>query len=237
MILSLFKKIRKKKWIFRNILSSIYFNFHYLPFKQAIHLPILFYKPTFAKLKGKVIIDCDSVKMGMIQLGLMQCVLFPNNGFVFENNGGTIVFKGKTIIGNGSAISIGSKGYLEIGQNFRASTQFRCTAYHKIVIGERCRFGWDCIIMDTDFHKLTKVSGGYSKGYGAIKIGSNNWFGTRCFVLKKTETSDYCVVSGGTRISGKFIFEKPSIIGSTSKVELLKEGYWRNVDDETIDYE
>ena len=38
------------------ILHSIYFNFKYLPFKQAIHLSILLFKPHFHTLKGSVAI-------------------------------------------------------------------------------------------------------------------------------------------------------------------------------------
>lgn len=38
----------------RSVLSSIYFNFHYLPFRQAMRLPILLYKPKLLKMKGNV---------------------------------------------------------------------------------------------------------------------------------------------------------------------------------------
>lgn len=42
--------------VLRYIFPTVYFNFHYLPFKQAIKLPIVFYKPHFGMLKGKVLI-------------------------------------------------------------------------------------------------------------------------------------------------------------------------------------
>ena len=38
----------------RFIVPNIYFNFHYLPFRQACRMPILFYKPHFGILKGKI---------------------------------------------------------------------------------------------------------------------------------------------------------------------------------------
>lgn len=43
---------------------SIYINFHYLPFKQAIKFPILVKKGHFYEMKGKVIIDAP-VRFGM----------------------------------------------------------------------------------------------------------------------------------------------------------------------------
>lgn len=39
------------------IFQTIYFNFHHLPLKQAIFLPIILYKPQLVSTKGKIIID------------------------------------------------------------------------------------------------------------------------------------------------------------------------------------
>ena len=40
---------------------SIYINFHYLPFRQAIRLPIMVYKPHFKKLGGSIEIQGGGV--------------------------------------------------------------------------------------------------------------------------------------------------------------------------------
>ena len=234
-------KIVKKMWIyrcyFRSLLYSIYFNFRFLPFKQAVHFPILFYKPCFGKLKGKIIIDSEHVTMGMIHLGAMECSLYPNSGIVFENHGGIVVFKGICCIGNASAISVGKNGYLEFGYHFKATAQFRCVAYHYVKFGDKCRFGWDCLVMDSDLHKLKKECGGYTKGYGCVKLGNSNWIGTRSFILKNTETSDFCIIAGGSRVSGKHMYEKKVIIGNSSDVKLLKEGVYRDIFDDVVEYE
>lgn len=44
------KNLWNKRWMLRSILYSLYFNFHYLPLKQAIKLPIILY------------ISCSNVK-------------------------------------------------------------------------------------------------------------------------------------------------------------------------------
>ena len=44
-------KLKNYSWCLRSLLSSIYFNFHYLPLSQAMKLPILLYKPKFGSLK------------------------------------------------------------------------------------------------------------------------------------------------------------------------------------------
>ena len=235
-MISVIKKFWECRWVLRSLPFSIYFNYHYLPLKQACLLPIWFYKPSFGQLKGRVILDCEKIKPGLVRLGLNRCSLFPNSGMVFENHGGTIVFKGSCSVGNASALSIGPKGYIEFGDYFSATTQFRCTAYNHIEFGARCRFGWDCLVMDTYFHKLKKMSGGYTKGYGSIKLGSDNWIGTRCLILKNTETSDFCIVASGTKLNGKYVFDNRVIIGSSNDVVLKKEGYWRDIFDDYITY-
>ena len=53
----IFKKIKWDAWVLRYIIATIYFNFHYLPFRQAIFLPVYLRKPKLLTLKGKVIIQ------------------------------------------------------------------------------------------------------------------------------------------------------------------------------------
>lgn len=54
--MKLISKIKSKKWVLRSVIPTIYFNFHYLPFKQAIKLPIFLYKPHLKLMKGTVTI-------------------------------------------------------------------------------------------------------------------------------------------------------------------------------------
>lgn len=162
--------------------------------------------------------------------------MYPNTGITIENLGGTIVFKGRCDIGNNSSISIGKYGHCEIGADFGATSTLRLVCYHSIIIGTKCSFGWDCMIMDTDLHRLTKNSGGYSKGFAPIIIGDNNWFGNGCLILKRTVTPDYCTISARTILSCKIDVPKFSIIGQKHNVELIASGLWRNMNDDTINY-
>lgn len=60
---NIFIKIWKHRRDLYSIIKSVYFNFHYLPFKHAIKLPILLYKPKFFKLQGHIKIG--GVKLNM----------------------------------------------------------------------------------------------------------------------------------------------------------------------------
>lgn len=229
------KKVWGNRRLLRSILHSIYFNFHYLPFHQAIYLPILLHKPKILSLKGTVTIEGE-IKTGMIKLGVSYVPFYPDSGVMFQNLGGNIVFKGYCNIGSNSKLSIGEKGLCEFGTNVSASSSLKLCCNHHIVIGDYTRFGWECIIMDTDFHKMTKLSGGYSKGFGSIIIGSNNWFGTGCLILKRTKTPNFCTVQAKTILEKAVDVPEYSIVGQTRNIEVKATGLWRNIEDDNIVY-
>ena len=79
--------------------KTIYFNFTYLPFKQAILLPIAVSRHVFLlKTKGKIIIEMP-VRPGIIKIGYKGVGLFDHkrSRSIWEVSG-TVIFKGKTFI-------------------------------------------------------------------------------------------------------------------------------------------
>lgn len=57
------KKVRSNLPVLRYLPQTLWFNFHYLPWRQAVRLPILLYKPRFVDVKGTVKICCSGGKM------------------------------------------------------------------------------------------------------------------------------------------------------------------------------
>ena len=172
----------------------------------------------------------------MVKLGFPNTSLYPDSGIVFENCGGTVVFHGACFIGHNSAISVGPKAIVEFGDRFVASTTLRLTSYDSVTFGDHVRLGWDSLVMDTDYHKLTKLSGGYNRGHAPVRIGSDNWFGNGCKIMKRTTTPDFCVISAGTVLSGPVSAPAYSIVGNANEVVVKTTGVWRNIDDDTIEY-
>ncbi len=214
--------------------DSIYFNFHYLPFKQACKLPIVLYKPKLMKCKGNVVIESDNIKPAMIRLGFMNVSLFPNSGIVWENHGGKVVFLGKAIIGNASAISIGKTGNIVFGNLFFASCGLKMTSYHRVIFGSNVRFGWDAIVMDTSFHKVKNMSNQQvGKGYGTIICGKNNWLGARCLILPGVKTPDYCIFGAGSILNKDYSSNPTHILMAGNPLTVKRIGVWRDcmVDD------
>ncbi len=218
----------------RSWFYNVYFNFHYLPFKQAVKLPIVFHKPRFVKLKGKVVIE-GSIRKGMIRLGENLNSLYPDNGISFENHGGEIIFRGPVQIGGNSAISVGAQGRLDIGKYFFSTTGLKMVCYHRITIEESCRCGWEVLMMDTGFHRLKDMEGNFvNTGYAPITLGHHTWISTRCMVMPGAQTSPYTILAAGSMLNKKCADSHVLMAGSPAAVK--KKGVWRDFADDKIVY-
>lgn len=227
-------KITKFQYL-RSLIPSLYFCLRYFPLKTALRLPVLIYKPRFLCMKGTVRIEADKIRFGMIRLGFPATGIYPDSGFSFENNGGELVFGGKAFIGSASAFAIGPKGSLYLGHGVQSNAALKIVAYYRIILEEQVRFGWDCLVMDTDFHSLKKTTGEHTRGYGAIHIGTHCWLATRCTVQKRTELPPYTVVSSCSLLNRKYDIEERSVIGGIP-AELKCTGLYRDIEDDLIVY-
>lgn len=211
-------KLWKKKWILRNILQTIYFNFHYLPLKQAIRLPIILYKPRFIKDKGKVIISSESCKFGMIILGKFISPLYSNTGFSFYNEG-TIIFKGECKIGNDCNIVVTEDAKLEFGKRFQATASFKINCSYKITFGNDVLIGYNSNFIDTDLHHVTMVNGEKPpKPFGDITIGDGCWFGFNNVIMKNTRIPQYCIIASNSLCNKSYNCKKYSLLAGVPAV-------------------
>ena len=220
----------------RYIHKTVYFNFRSLPFRQAIKLPIWLYRPNILSCKGKIELGGGKIKPGMVMLGFNAVSIYPQNGIMIENKG-TIYFHGRCYVGNNSYISVGSSGYASFGEDFGATASFRLASYDRIEFGNQVSVGWDCLFMDSDFHRLTREDGKPVKAYGKIQIGNNVWFGNNCVVLKNTVVPNFTTVAAGTMLAGRCSVPEKTVIGNHREMIILKHGAWRNYDDDKIIYE
>ncbi len=203
--------------------KTIYFNFHYLPFSQAVKLPILLYKPHFIKLKGKVIIQGDKVRSGMIIMGILNNTCNPNNGISFDLDG-TLVFKGPAVFSNDSYIMIRNNGSIVLGANLDANCKLKCA--NSIEIGDNTVIAYETMIMDSDWHALTDmVTGKLLKKTTFVKIGSYNFISYRCIITKGTITPDYCTVLACSHLSKKYDVPQYSLIGG-DPCKFIDEGFY-----------
>lgn len=227
MIKRVYRKIKANSWMLRSIFKTIYFNFHYLPFRQAVKLPILLYKPHFYESRGKIFIDSENIRFGMIRLGVLTSRVYPNSGILYTNQGGEIHFKGACQIGNSSAIIIGENGNVIFGDDFRASGSTKITSCIGIEFGVKTRLGWDTNFMDTSFHPLYDMENKcFKKAYGKITIGDDNWFSSQCVIMHSVTTPERCIFGMRSIVTRGGNYESYCVHGG-SPIKVLTRGVMR----------
>lgn len=235
-IMRLLKKLWRNRNILRSLPQSIYFNFHYLPFRQAIKLPILLYKPDLLRMKGQVCIKSGNIYMGMIRLGFRTCSIYPNNGIVWENLGGNVIFGGKCLIGNDSALTFGEKTIVTIGDDFRNTASLKLVSYRGVSMGDHTRMGWGVLIMDTNFHPLFDLRKQvFKRASGPIVIGNYNWFGTQCKIMHSVKTPERCIFGMNTVVTRNCEMKSYCVMGG-SPVKILSENIMRDYEHDVEQY-
>jgi|WetSurMetagenome_2_1015567.scaffolds.fasta_scaffold204373_1 acetyltransferase-like isoleucine patch superfamily enzyme len=203
-------------------LKTLYFNFKYLPFSQAIKMPVILSRKVYLlATSGKIVFE-GPVKMGLIQIGFGNIGIFDKkrSRTIWEVNG-KVVFKGKTNIGHGSKISVGKEGTLTLGENFTISAESTIVAFSQINFGNNCLLSWDILVMDTDFHKIIDESGEIINKPRPIMIGDKVWIGCRSLILKGTVIPDNCVIGANSTVSKPL--EKQSCLYVGNPAKCVKE--------------
>ena len=211
-----------------NFWKTLYFNFHYFPFKVAIKIPVLIhYRTKLFILKGNIIID-SPISTGMIKIGShglgTQDGRYSRTIWQVE---GTLLVSGKTNIGRGSKISIGKNGVLKIGRNFTISGDTTIICQKDIKFGNDCLLSWEILMMDTDFHAIKNECGNTQNSNKPIIIGDHVWIGCRNTILKGATIPRNCIVSANSLITTKFQEENCIIGGQGKNAGILKRGvFW-----------
>ena len=209
--------------LLRALPGSIVFNFYYLPFTQAIKLPILCYKLHGQVLRGGVEIDSKTISFGMIRLGFKTTDLYPNTGIMWRNEG-KVIFHGECKIGNDSYLVCGKKGIISIGNNFFATGSFRIVSETGINIGDNVLVGWGSIFLDTNFHPLYSTdTKSFKTAYGKVNVGDGCWFAAQTLLLHSVEIPDHCVFGARSIINHSITYQS-NCLYSGNPIILLKKG-------------
>lgn len=190
--------------------KTIRFNLKYLPWRQAIKLPIFVSKYTlFKKLGGKITIN-GPIKTGMIKIGFTYVGITDKkySRTILEIYG-NIEFENKAFIGAGSRVNVGERGHLFFGDNFMNSAQMTIICQKEVIFENNILFSWDTMVIDTDFHHtIDPHTCEISKSYEApIYIQSNVWIGARSVILKGTIIPKGCIIGCNS------VLNKPYNIG------------------------
>ena len=200
--MDILRKINKIKQT--ALLKSIIFNFHYLPFQQAIHLPILLGRRTYlAHMGGSIVLE-GPIKRGIIHIGYRR-IGFQDKKYdrTKWHVSGKVIFHGNGIvIGMGTDISVA--GTLEIERNVCITGASTIICLNHISLGKKALISWDVLLMDTDFHPIEDLENGKILNPDKpITIGDDVWIGCRASILKGSVIPNGCVVAASSVISRK----------------------------------
>ena len=210
-----------------SIPKTIFFNFCYLPFKQALKLPIwIAYDVKVSVAAGGVILPSKQ-NLAMIRICFHKVpVCNPNDRTVLDiEKGGVLVFKGMAHIGHGSKIHVANDGYLELGDNFAISASSQLNCYKRILFGKDIQFSWDCLVMDSDTHTIIGESGSVVNEAREIVFGDKVWIGCRTTILKGSHIPSHCVIGASSLVSGKH-FESHTIIAGVPAKSVRRIKDW-----------
>lgn len=216
------KYLRLIKYLFQENYKTIYFNFKYFPFSEAICFPVIVSKNVYLKrMKGTITFDCP-IRYKIVSFGFGNVGIFDDkmSRSIWEVSG-DVIFKGKTQLGHGSKISVGNNGVLVVGDNFKINAESTIVAHRKVEFGNDCLLSWDVLIMDSDFHSLQDQEGNKINESKPISIGDHVWIGCRTTILKGTEIPSNCVIGANTVLSRKL--EKQCAVYAGSPAKIVKE--------------
>ena len=153
-------------------------------------------------MKGNIVLNVPPrtgiFRIGPSGLGTRQAGL----AWTSWDLSGTIIINGFCSLGRGCSIAVQKNGTLVFGSGFVCTGSSDIICVNNIEFGDNCLLSWDIIIMDTDFHKITKdhITINQPK---PIKIGTHVWIGCRCTILKGVSIADNIVVAANSTITTK----------------------------------
>ena len=187
-----------------NVFKTIYVNFAFLPYKQALRFPIFVYgKVKVYAHSGKIVIE-DRIRPGMIHLGMNTDKFSASKGGALINITGKLIFKGTALFSVDYALNI--FGECSIGKYDGFGNSVKICCWNNISIGKSCRVGVESQIFDTNFHYMRNIeTGQIDRRDGVVIIGDYCWIGNRTTLAKGTQLPDFSIVSGNSLVNKNFI--------------------------------
>ena len=199
--------------------KTIIFNFYYFPFIDAIKFPVFVsHRVWLKRLSGNL--HLDEIKPGIVKIGFGDVGIFDQrNSNTIWHVSGDVIFHGKANVNHGVKFSV--SGILEMGEKFTITAESTIVAKEKISIGKNVLLSWDCLIMDTDFHKIYDFDSKYINEPSQVIIGNNVWIGCRSLILKGVKIEDGTIVAAASTVT-KSITQSNIVLGGNPN-RILKE--------------
>lgn len=207
-------------------LYSLIFCLRNLPFRQAIHIPVLIHPMVRVHMRRGSIRFQGPLRSSMLVIGFPGTTGQSNCRTLIDiERGGQFVLAENVQMARGTRIVIGHRGTLQIGRHFwcNGDCYFHCTT--NITIGDENMYGWGITFNTSDGHHV--FDNGIEKPMeGDVTIGNHVWIASYCNITKNAYIADDCVVAQNSLVGKRFETTKSLIGGMPAKV--LKNNYtWK----------
>ena len=193
-----------------NLLKSLYFNFRYLPFRQAIYMPV--WITANFKVRG--------LRRGMLVLHqpyrksvfLGDCGspgLQEMKGGLFFSAHSRLILHGFTVVAQGSVLRLDEDATIEIGRNFYCNKNCFFRSSSKITFGEECLLGWNVQINTSDGHVVSH-DGVRKPSELPVAIGNHVWLTANTIVTKGVSVAVGCIIAQGAVVTKSV--DEPNIL-------------------------
>lgn len=204
-------------------LYSLLFCLRYLPWRQAIHIPILILPCVKVKSlpRGSIVFK-EPIRRGMFIMGVKGSLGQSNyQSIISIKNGGQLIVGHNVVMPRGTRLII-NRGTMKIGANFACNgdNYFHCTT--KIDIGENNMFGTQIILNTSDGHHIYE-NGKQKPMEGDIVLGNHVWIASHCIIGKNTRVADDCIVAQHSLLSKAY--DKTGCLIGGMPAKILKENY------------
>lgn len=218
-----FKKIIKFLILLKklNIIYTIFLNFKFLPFKQAVYLPLFVYGGIkLYALSGKIVLRSETIKLGMIHIGKdldhNPVSVLPIKLVIYDE----LIFTGPALISGGSTITVW-RGKIIFGKNVLIGSGCQIKAVEHVSIGDNSIITSLCTVMDTNVHYVKNTdSDNIYKNSSPIHIGKNCWVNSNTVISKGAYLSDNCIVGRNSiyNLSSKICVKNSFYAGIPAKL-------------------
>jgi len=199
--------------------KTLAFNFAYLPFGQAMRLPVFVsHRVWLRDLSGEV--SLADTRTGAVRIGFGDVGIFDQQrSRTIWQVSGKVAFMGTADIGHGSKIAV--TGELVVGNRLTIAAESSIVAQRSITIGDDVLISWDALIIDTDAHRIFDATGHQVNGAMPIRIGNSVWLGCRTLVLKGVEIADGVVVAAASTVTRPV--DKSNVIVGGNPARVIRE--------------
>lgn len=205
-------------------LKTLIFNLHYFKLR-GLKFPVLVFN-NFKLKKCSGVVELSDWSFGAVRLGqqIVGIIDCKTEKGIWCMEGRKVTFEGKAKIGSACRIISNSNGNIIFGDGVNITGRTSVISDNKISIGAKSLISWDCLLMDTDFHKVVDENESVNERKNIV-LDEHVWIGCRATILGGTQIPENSVVAAGSVLTKAFS-EKGLLLGANNKV-LKTDIFWK----------